>query len=90
MDSTAQARAGGAGAIEAVAAALRAFPLNAAVQEAGCGALANIAWSRGELQARARSAGALGLCEAALRAFPEHRGVQKYAKLSVGKLTPAK
>ena len=89
MDADAQERAGAEGAIEAVAHALRAFPVNAAIQEAGCGALANIGWTRAELQARAREAGAVELCEAALRAFPSHAGVQKYARLAMGKLNAA-
>ena len=87
MEAEAQARAGAAGAIEAVVHALRAFPTNAAIQEAGCGALANIGWSRAELQQRARGTGAVELCQAAQRAFPSHAGVQKYARLAIGKLS---
>jgi probable inactive protein kinase-like protein SgK071 len=90
MEPTAQAIAGECGAIEALADSLRAFPASAAVQEAGCGALANIGWSQRELQDRARRCGALELCAAAIDRFPQHKGVQRYAALSVGRLTPGK
>lgn len=65
------------------------FSGSAAIQEAGCGAIANITWTSADLQERGRLCGAVEACEASLARFLEHAGVAKYAGLALGKLRGA-
>lgn len=64
-------KAGAAGAIEAVAVALRALPANAQLQKLGCRALGNMAFDDASNRLKAGSAGAL---EAAVAAMVAHTG----------------
>jgi hypothetical protein len=66
----AQFKAGSAGALEAIVAALRAHG-GEAVQEAGARAMAAICASHGDLRTRARGAGAVDAIKAALAKYPE-------------------
>ena len=71
-----KAKAGAAGAIEAVVAALKAHPGNAVVQEKGCTALTNMT-TNADNQATAGAAGAIEAVVAALKAHPGNAGVQE-------------
>ncbi len=70
-------KAGGAGAVEAVVAALRAHSANAAVQEQGCWALRNICCNNADNQAKAGGAGAVEAVVAALRTHSANAAVQE-------------
>ena len=75
-------KAGGAGAIEAVVAALRAHGANAAVQEQGCRALVNLC-SNADNRVKAGGAGAIEAVVAALRAHGANAAVQEFGCLAL-------
>ena len=54
------------GGVEAILAAMMAHQNHLGLQEMGCGALDNVAWSDPALQARVRDAGAVDIVEAAI------------------------
>jgi hypothetical protein len=85
-----EAIAAQAGAIEAVLAAVRVHGNYAAVQEAGLGALASIAWSGGPIAKRARDAGAPLVARAAMDTrWRGHSGVTAAARLLIQKVGDA-
>jgi hypothetical protein len=64
-----QVKAGSAGAIEAVVAALHAHGATVGVQKAGCTAILNMCWTHDANRARARAAGAVSVLQAAIATF---------------------
>ena len=78
-----------AGALEVVVAAMKAHVGVPAVQEAGCGALHNLAGVRGEDRAAVAAVGGLEAVAAALKAHPGVTGVQEAGKRALGVLRPA-
>jgi len=81
-----EAKAGRAGAIEAVVAALRAHGTNAGVQECGCMALRKLCFSNTDNRATAGRAGAIEASVAALRAHGSNSGVQEHGCRALGNI----
>ena len=78
-------KAGSAGAIEAVVAAMRAHASNAGVQEQGCRALINLT-NNDANQVKAGSAGAIDAVVAAMRAHASSASVQEQGKIVLDRL----
>ena len=71
--------------------ALRVHGNSAAVQEAGCEALASIVWNSLEIQRWALQAGAREVCKAAITTrFPNHKGVGDTARMALAKMAGAR
>jgi tryptophan synthase beta subunit len=81
-DAENKTRAGTAGAVEAMAAAMRAHMGSAGVQEAACSALRNLTLKDAENRTRAGTAGVVEAVAAAMRAHAGSADVQHYACLA--------
>jgi hypothetical protein len=74
-------RAGSAGAVECVVAAMRAHAGNAGLQNCGCAALNNMTFDNAENRIKAGSAGAVECVVAAMRAHAGYGDVQEVGRI---------
>jgi uncharacterized membrane protein YgcG len=80
---------GAAGAVEALAAVMRAHPLEARLQQEACTAISNMTAANLRNGAKAGAAGAVEAAVAAMRAFPDDVHMQQAACTTLTNLTQA-